>query len=118
MTGFATKINNQLSLFALKSEMPIASILPAMSYFGMFIGVLLKLVIVALFILSVIMMNNMLLMSVERKHFDFGLLKIMGAGRVFVIANLLTGSLKYVFYGNIIAYPLAYLSLQIVSNIF
>lgn len=31
-----------------------------MSYFGMFIGVILKLIIISLFTLSILMMNNML----------------------------------------------------------
>lgn len=44
--------------------MPIASNLINLGYVGMFIGVMLKLIIVSLFILSVIMMNNMLLMGV------------------------------------------------------
>ncbi len=98
--------------------MPIAANLITMSYFGMFIGVILKLIIVSLFILSVIMMNNMLLMGVERKNFDFALLKIMGANRIFIVINLLTNSMKYVVLANFIAYPLAYFALGAVSNIF
>jgi len=44
--------------------MPIASSLLVLTYIGMFIGVVLKLIIVSLFILSILMMNNMLLMGV------------------------------------------------------
>jgi hypothetical protein len=91
--------------------MPIASNLINLGYVGMFIGVMLKLIIVSLFMLSVIMMNNMLLMGVERKNFDFALLKVMGANRLFIIINLLSSSLKYVLFANFIAYPLAYLVL-------
>jgi hypothetical protein len=98
--------------------MPIAANLIMMSYFGMFIGVILKLIIVSLFVLSVIMMNNMLLMGVERKHFDFALLKIMGADRKFIVINLLTSSMKYVLLANAIAYPIAYYALNGVSSIF
>lgn len=49
--------------------MPIASNWIAMSYFGMFIGVILKLIIVSLFIVSAIMMNNMLTMTVNQRQF-------------------------------------------------
>ena len=84
----------------------------------MFIGVTLKLIIVSLFSLSVIMMNNMLSMGVERKNFDFALLKVMGANRMFVVINLLTSSLKYVLLANIIAYPLAYQALVSVTDVF
>ena len=54
----------KIGIFSINSEMPIAANLIMMSYFGMFIGVILKLIIVSLFVLSVIMMNNMLLMGV------------------------------------------------------
>jgi ABC-type lipoprotein release transport system permease subunit len=84
----------------------------------MFIGVMLKLIVVSLFMLSVIMMNNMLLMGVERKNFDFALLKVMGANRLFIVINLLSSSLKYVLFANFIAYPLAYLVLGAVTDVF
>jgi hypothetical protein len=44
--------------------MPIASNLVNLGYIGMFIGVMFKLIIFSLFLLSVIMMNNMLLMGI------------------------------------------------------
>lgn len=95
--------------------MPIASNLINLGYVGMFIGVMLKLIIVSLFTLSVIMMNNMLLMGVERKNFDFALLKVMGANKLFIVVNLLTSSLKYVLLANFISYPLASLLLDTVT---
>ena len=98
--------------------MPIASNLITLGYVGMFIGVMLKLIIVSLFLLSVIMMNNMLLMGVEKKNFDFALLKVMGADRIFIVINLLSSSLKYVLLANFIAYPLAYLVLETVTDVF
>lgn len=98
--------------------MPIANNLVPLSYFGMFIGVILKVIIVSLFILSVLMMNNMLMVGVERKGFDFALVKVMGAGRIFVAGNLITGSMKYVLLSNFIAYPLAYYVLTMVSGVF
>jgi hypothetical protein len=44
--------------------MPIAQNYVNLGYIGMFVGVMLKLIVAALFMLSVIMMNNMLLMGV------------------------------------------------------
>ena len=89
-----------------------------MSYFGMFIGVILKLIILSLFILSVLMMNNMLLMGIDRKSFDFALLKTMGADRFFIVFSLLFSSMKYVLLANFFAFPFAYLALQLVSGFF
>lgn len=84
----------------------------------MFIGVILKLIILSLFILSVLMMNNMLLMGIDRKSFDFALLKTMGANRIFIVLSLLSSSMRYVLLANFLAYPFAYLSLQGISGMF
>lgn len=84
----------------------------------MFIGVILKLVIISLFVLSVLMMNNMMLMGIERKSFDFALIKTMGANKTFVILNLLLSSIRYVTIANIIAFPFAYLTLSFISGVF
>ena len=118
VTAFGSQITEQLGIFAVNCDMPIADNLKGLSYFGMFIGVTLKLVIASLFILSVIMMNNMLLVGVERKSFDFALLKVQGAQRIFVILNVIFDSLKYVLLSNAIAYPLSYLILIEASSIF
>lgn len=115
---FGEEFMTRIGLFAAESQMPIAQNLVPLGFVGMFIGVMLKLIIFSLFILSVIMMNNMLLMGVERKNFDFALMKVMGADRLFIVVNLLTNSLKYVLFANLIAYPLAYLSLKGVSSVF
>jgi len=98
--------------------MPIAGNLKNLGFIGMFIGVMFQLIIFSLFILSVLMMNNMFRMGVERKNFDFALLKVMGANRFFIIANILRGSLKYVVLANILAYPLAYAALKVVTSVF
>ena len=95
--------------------MPIASNLIVMSYFGMFIGVVLKLVIFSLFVLSVIMMNNMLTMGIETKQFDMALFKTIGANRLFMVIYILADSLKSVLISNFIAFPFAYLILRLTT---
>lgn len=118
LSSFGADILDKIGIFAVRSEIPIAANLTEMSYFGMFIGVILKLVIVSLFVLSVLMMNNMMLMGTDRKSFDFALLKTMGANKAFVIFNLIFSSIKYVLISNVIAFPFAYLTLSLVSGFF
>lgn len=84
----------------------------------MFIGVILKLIIISLFVLSTIMMNNMMMLGTDRKSFDFALLKTMGANKTFVIFNLIFSSAKHVVIANILAFPFAYLILGFISGIF
>lgn len=42
----------------------------------------------------------------------------MGADRAFIVANILAGSLKYVLFANILAYPLASGALKVVTSVF
>ena len=109
---------DRIGLFSVDSIMPIATNLVVLGFIGMFIGVMFKLIICSLFLLSAIMMNNMFRVGVERKGFDFALLKVMGADRLFIIINILASALKYVFFANLIAYPLAYLALQGITSVF
>lgn len=98
--------------------MPIASNLIVMSYFGMFIGVILKLIIVSLFMVSSIMMNNMLTMTVNQRQFEMAVYKTIGANRFFVILVVLIDSLKYVIVANVIAFPFAYVILTFTTDLF
>ena len=118
LSSFGAKVTSAIGLFAVRSAMPIASNLIVMGYFGMFIGVVLKLIIVSLFILSVIMMNNMLTMGVETKQFDMALFKTMGANKVFIVIYILANSLKYVLISNLIAFPFAYFILSMMTEVF
>ena len=49
----------RLGMFSVDTSMPIASNLVALGFIGMFIGVMFKLIIFSLFLLSAVMMNNM-----------------------------------------------------------
>jgi hypothetical protein len=115
---FAEKILGQVGMFALSTEMSIAVNMVSLGYVGMFLGVVLKLIVITLFILSVIMMNNMLTMGIERKQFDFAVLKVMGADKPFIVMNILISSLRYVGFANVIAFPLSYAALEAITLVF
>jgi predicted lysophospholipase L1 biosynthesis ABC-type transport system permease subunit len=52
-----------------------------LQYFGMFIGVMLKSIIVSLFLLSVLMLDSTIQMGVDRQRLDLAILKVIGASR-------------------------------------
>ena len=118
ISEYGEGLMEKIGMFSVDSSMPIASNLVALGFIGMFIGVMFKLIIFSLFLLSAVMMNNMFRVGIERKGFDFALLKVMGADRSFVVTNILAGALRFVVFANIIAYPLAYLALQGITSVF
>lgn len=89
-----------------------------MSYFGMFIGVVLKLIVFSLFCLSVLMMYNMMMIGVETRNFDFGMMRTVGLTRARLVMAVLVDSLRYVMLANLVAFPCSVGTLRMVSGIF
>ena len=84
----------------------------------MFIGVILKLIVFSLFCLSVLMMYNMMMIGVESRNFDFGMLRTVGMNRRSLMLAVLVDSLKYVAVANLLGFPVSYGTLKLVSGIF
>jgi ABC-type antimicrobial peptide transport system permease subunit len=81
----------------------------------MFVGLMLKSVIVSLFILSTLMLHNTILLGVEQKKYNLSILKLLGADRKFVAYKILRQSLKTVLTANVIAYPLVFVAFQVIE---
>jgi ABC-type antimicrobial peptide transport system permease subunit len=118
VTAIGKQLLERVGLFAVETSMPIAENLVNLSFVGMFLGVTFKLLIFSLFLLGALMMNNMFRVGIERRNFDFAVLKVMGASRPFIVSNILLSALQYVASANVLAYPLAYAALQLVSSLF
>jgi predicted lysophospholipase L1 biosynthesis ABC-type transport system permease subunit len=82
----------------------------------MFIGVMLKAIIVSLFLLSVLMLDSTLQMGVDRQKADLAILKVVGASRTHVAAHILGGAVRQVLFANLIAYPLVYLTFNAIES--
>lgn len=98
--------------------MPILAIMGTMNLFGMFIGVVLNLIVFSLFSLSVLMMYNMMMIGVETKNFDFGILRTVGMNRYSLVMAVLIDSVKYVVVANLLAFPASFKVLGWTSGIF
>lgn len=107
-----------MGIYAVQSEMPILYLMSKMSYFGMFIGVILKLIVFSLFCLSVLMMYNMMMIGVETRNFDFGMLRTVGLTKQMLMVTVLFDSLKYVIVANVLAFPVSIFALRLTSGIF
>jgi len=118
VNSFSNSVIEDLGVYAVKPSEPILYQLSKMSYFGMFIGVILKLIVFSLFCLSVLMMYNMMMIGVESRNFDFGMLRTVGMNRRSLMLTVLVDSLKYVVVANMMGFPVSYGTLKIVSSIF
>lgn len=96
--------------------MPILYQMARMSYFGMFISVILKLIVFSVFCLSMLMMYNMI--GVETRNFDFGMLRAVGINKKSLMLIVLVDSLNYVVVANIVAFPVSFWTLKLTTAIF
>lgn len=78
------------------TELPIADRLAFTAAFEMFIGLVLNVVVMILVGLSVLLIYSLLLVNVETKAFDLGVLRMVGASRSGLVALL---SLQAISYG-------------------
>lgn len=61
------------------------------SRFGqLFLGIILNMIIVILFVLSVILLYTLLLISVETKTYDLGVLRVLGFNKLGVVLLVIT----------------------------
>ena len=56
----------------------------------MFLGIILNMIIVILFLLSVFLLYNLLLISVETKTYEMGVLRVLGFNKPGVVFLILT----------------------------
>ena len=62
----------------------------------MFLGIILSMIIVILFLLSVILLYTLLLITVETKTYDLGVLRVLGFNKLGVVLLVITQALSYV----------------------
>jgi ABC-type antimicrobial peptide transport system permease subunit len=115
---FSSTILENVGVYSVEPSMPILYQMARMSYFGMFIGVILKLIVFSLFCLSVLMMYNMMMIGVETRNFDFGMLRTVGMNKKSLMLTVLVDSLKYVLVANLVAFPVSFWTLKLTSGIF
>ena len=76
----------------------------------MFLGIILSMIIVILFLLSVILLYTLLLITVETKTYDLGVLRVLGFNKLGVVLLVITQALSYVIpaiiAGLMLSFPL------------
>ena len=56
---------------------------------SMFLGIVLKIIIVVLFFLSALLLYSLLLVSIEQRSFEFGVLRLIGLKKTNIIYLIL-----------------------------
>lgn len=67
-----------LGTFAFKMDLPVLEELSPLKFPALFLGITLNVVILVLFVLSVLLIYSLLMVSVDTKTFEMGVLRVLG----------------------------------------
>jgi len=116
LTNFASKVSKEIGIFPYEMNLPVFNSLYPMRFGALFLGVSLKVIIAILFLLSVIVIYNLLQVTVETKTFEFGVIRMLGLSKVGVAELILIQALFFVLPGVIFGIVCAIPLLEVISS--
>lgn len=94
--------------------LPVLKELAPLKYASMFLGIILNMIIFILLLLSIVLLYSLLLVSVETKTFELGILRMLGFNKIGIILMILIQSITFVLpgiiFGLIFSIPCLYLA--------
>ena len=82
LTKMASIIAEELGVTAFKMELPVLEKLKSTRYDAMFLGLLFDVVIFVLFALSITLIYSLLMLNIDTKKFEFGILRSLGLSKI------------------------------------
>eukprot|EP01102_Stenamoeba_stenopodia_P012723 TRINITY_DN4044_c0_g3_i1.p1 TRINITY_DN4044_c0_g3~~TRINITY_DN4044_c0_g3_i1.p1 ORF type:complete len:1119 (+),score=191.24 TRINITY_DN4044_c0_g3_i1:127-3483(+) len=95
-TAFAYELLYRIGFDQVSGSMPVLQILDTLKYFNMFLGLILNVIIFILLFLSILLIYSLLMMSVETRTFEIGIMRMVGATRKRVVQLILCQAFTYI----------------------
>jgi ABC-type antimicrobial peptide transport system permease subunit len=76
-------------------DMPVLNSVSTTRFFGLFLGLILNIIIFILLLLSILLIYSLLMINVETRTFELGVLRMLGVMRQGVVELLLLQALSY-----------------------
>ncbi len=92
---FAGGVLYRLGFNSLGTELPILTQLRQTRFFSLFLGLILNLIIGILLFLSVLLIYSLLMINVETRTFELGVLRMIGTTRPGIVILLLVQAFAY-----------------------
>lgn len=78
-----------MGVYPILMDLPVLRGLSKTNLTGMFLGVILNIIIFILFILSLMLLYNLLLVSIETKTFELAVLRTLGLNKIGIISLII-----------------------------
>ena len=116
MIGHAAGIIDALGFFPVKMDMPILSQMQTYSQATLMMGIIFDVVVLLFIVLSVLLIYSLLMISVESKTFEFGVMRMMGLSNTGIITMIVMQGFMFVIPSVIAGFILSAPSLQYVYD--
>lgn len=107
VTSFISELLARVSWRDMDRTLPVLRGVKSYRFFSLFLGLLLNIIVLFVFALSVMLIYSLLMVSVESRTFELGILRMVGMTRPRLVGLLLCQALAYSVPAIIIGLPLA-----------
>eukprot|EP01016_Furgasonia_blochmanni_P040533 TRINITY_DN5182_c0_g1_i1.p1 TRINITY_DN5182_c0_g1~~TRINITY_DN5182_c0_g1_i1.p1 ORF type:complete len:963 (+),score=283.19 TRINITY_DN5182_c0_g1_i1:176-3064(+) len=118
VTGMASSISEMLGTFSFDMTIPVLEKLYPLRFGALFLGITLNIIIFVLFVLSVLLIYSLLMVSIDTKTFEIGVLRMVGLNKNGLIQLIIVQALTFVIPAIIVGLLLTIPVLAYVSGFF
>lgn len=112
VTGYTNQIVHDLGFFSIRLDLDLLGDLELFSQATMFLGLIFDVVTFLFVVLSVLLIYSLLMISVEGKSFEFGVLRMAGLSQSGIVTLVLTQAFLFVIPSVIVGFGLAISNLR------
>lgn len=108
VSEYASNILEELGFFPIDMDLPVLSKLRPLRFVQVFLGLVLNMILFILFLLSVILIYSLLMLSVETKTFELGVIRVLGLTKIGVILLIFSQTMLFVIPSIIVGILIGY----------
>jgi len=109
VTNYANEVIDALGFFPVRMQMPVLKQMQVFSNAILILGLIFDIIILLFIILSVLLIYSLLMISVESKTFEFGVMRMVGLSKSGIINMIILQSFMFVlpsvFFGFVFSVP-------------
>ena len=118
VTQTASEVMDKVGFYPIDMTLPVLEQLSPLRFVQIFLGIILNLILFILFFLSVILIYSLLMISVETKTYELGVIRVLGLNKIGLAVLILTHTLMFVIPAIVLGIVLSIPANTYISNAF
>lgn len=99
VTGFASEFGYLVGFDQISVDYPVLRYMNSTRFFSLFLGLILNMVIVVISMLSIVLIYSLLMINVETRQFEMGVLRMLGMKQIDLVQLIFMQALLYAIPG-------------------